>query len=582
MNASVPAQVFASHLLAQLVANGIDHVFVAPGARSQALAIAAGQLAQAGHVELHVVLDERSLAFQALGVGLSSGFPAAVITTSGTAVANLHPAVLEAHHAGVPMILLTADRPLELRGVGANQTTNQVGIFADAVRDCVDVPAPAAGDTDAVLIARAAELAETALTVAVSKTGPVQLNLGFREPLSSIAPNAAAVFDALALAQLAEPTQTGAINLVSQNLLQTGSLAQNSLTLESSSTSCGQDCTCGGSSHDDTGLPQPETVINLALKTVVVAGDGGDLARWYCTGLPLFAEPSSGVRHLPESVPGYLFALTNRPDLVDQIEQVLVFGKPTLSRQVQAILRKPGIKVLVDPGRHGIFNPAHNATVLGNDVEFIGDPEPTWLADWKLAAESEAAKTTTAAETENSDDAKSLGRRQLIHTVWSSAGKRNPLVLGASSLIRVADYWAPPLERIVFANRGLAGIDGTIATATGIAYTHLGGIVRVLLGDLTFLHDAGSLAIDAESGVLNLQVIVGNDHGGAIFSGLEVAKTISDSQFSRLFKTPQSASLELLAKAYGWNYVLATNASQLKLAMKLKGRVVIEVPVESA
>lgn len=551
---TTPSQVFAAHLLAQFVANGVDHIFVAPGARSQALAIAAGQLSDAELVQLHVRLDERSLGFQALGVGLASGFPALVITTSGTAVGNLHPAVLEAHHAGVPMILLTADRPAELRGVGANQTTNQVGIFADAVVDCVDIAAPSADDTDALLSARAAELAEMALTKALTGSGPLQLNLGFREPLSSTAPNAAKVFDALAKAQLAEDSPTGAIALIEAD--------------EVDKAECGANC-----GHDHSVASAADTVIDLGLKTVVIAGDAGDLARWYCTGLPLFAEPSSGVRHLSESVTGYLWALRERPELVSQIEQILVFGKPTLSRQVQALFRLPNVKVFSDPGRHGVFNPAHNATILGDDVEFLGDPDPSWLEAWRKAAAEESAKRPDRVVESG------ITRRSLVETVFGGAGKANPIMLGASSLIRVADYWAPAKQRKVFANRGLAGIDGTIATATGLSLAHAGSVVRVLLGDLTFLHDAGSLAVDDADGKLNLQVIVGNDNGGSIFEGLEVAKVISESEFDRLFRTPQKVNIERLAQAYGWEYIFAATAADLKAAMKTKGRVIIEVPV---
>jgi 2-succinyl-5-enolpyruvyl-6-hydroxy-3-cyclohexene-1-carboxylate synthase len=546
---SVPAQQFASHLLAQLVANGVDHIFLAPGARSQALAIAAGQLAEAGHVQLHVRLDERSLGFNALGVGLASGYPAVVITTSGTAVANLHPAVLEAKHAGIPMILLTADRPEELRGVGANQTTNQVGIFADAVRSCTDVPAPEASQSDAQLAALAAELVEAALTQAVSESGPVQLNLAFREPLSAVTPNAAKVFDALAAAQLAA-SNTQAISIITP------------------SDECGPDCS---HDHDHSAAGQPDSLIDLALKTVVIAGDAGYLARWYCSGLPLLAEPSSGVRHLPESVPGYLWILREHPQLVDQIQQVLVFGKPTLSRQVQALLKRPNIKVFADPGRHGVFNPAHNAQVLGDDVEFLGDPDPQWLATWKQTGADASAKVA------DREVSHAITRRALVETVFAGAGKQNPLILGASRLIREADYWAPAKERKVFANRGLAGIDGTVATATGIALTHPGSMVRVLLGDLTLLHDVGSLAIDPLDGDLNIQVIVGNDHGGSIFEGLEVAQILDENNFDRLFRTPQNVQLEPLAKAYGWQYLSVHSVSALKQAMKQTGRVLIDV-----
>ena len=550
-----PAQVLAANLLAQLAANGVDHVFLAPGARSQALAIAAGQLADAGYIQLHVRLDERSLAFQALGVGLASGFPAAVITTSGTAVANLHPAVLEAHHAGIPLILLTADRPAELRGVGANQTTNQVGIFADAVRSCTDVSAPASIDSAEALAKQAEELAVNAITQAVTESGPVQLNLGFREPLSATEPSAVAIFDQIASQQLVDDS-TKSLPVIPSG--------------------CGDpNCTHDHMADLEPGQPQsqPDTVIDLSLRTVVVAGDAGDLARWYCTGLPLFAEPSSGVRHLPESVFGYLWALRERADLVDQVQQVLVFGKPTLSRQIQALIKRPGIKVYSDPGRHGIFDPGHNAQVLGDDVEFLGDPNPAWLAAWR-----DAAKQLVALKPNRPVEGL-LTRRELVETVWAAAGKTNPLMLGASRLIREADYWAPNKERNVFANRGLAGIDGTLATAVGISLTHPGARVRVLLGDLTLLHDAGSLAIDSHDGHVNVQLIVGNDHGGTIFEGLEVSQNLDKNSFERLFKTPQQVNLELLAQAYGWKYHRVADAAELKLAMKELGRVLIEVPL---
>ena len=540
------SQIFAANLLAQLVANGVDHIFLAPGARSQALAIAAGQLAEQGHVQLHVRLDERSLAFNALGVGLVSGFPPVLITTSGTAVANLHPAVLEANHAGVPMILLTADRPAELRGVGSNQTTNQVGLFADAVRECVDVPAPEATDSSETLQEAARVLALNAIADSLNQTGPVQLNLAFREPLSAEAPDAAEIFEALIALDL-----------------------EGASPIDEAEDHADHDHAHEHEASESDGIP--DTVIDLSLKTVVVAGDAGYLARWYCTGLPLLAEPSSGVRGLPESVPGYLWILRQRPDLVEQIEQVLVFGKPTLSREVQALLRRPGIKVYSDPGRHGIFNPAHNAQVLGDDVEFVGEPDLTWLRTWQdSAAQLQEQEPVEVAK-------QGVTRRQLVEAVYATASEVKPLVLGASRLIRVADRWAPRKNVSVYANRGLAGIDGTIATATGIALTNPGARVRVLLGDLTLLHDAGSLAIDPKDVQLNIQLVVGNDNGGTIFEGLEVAKNLNGKAFERLFKTPQLVNLELLAGAYGWQYLRVESAEDLKLALKAKGRVLIDV-----
>lgn len=536
-------QFFASHLLANLAAGGIDHFFVAPGSRSQALAVAAAQLAGDGHTQLHVRIDERSLAFQALGVGLSSGFPAAVIVTSGTAVANLHPAVLEAHHAGIPMVLLTADRPKELRGVGANQTTRQVGIFADAVVACLDIPAPSLEDSDEYLKQRARDLADEALHLATTTSGPVQLNLGFREPLSANWPNASLIFNKLMAEQAEAHPLTAAIPLLHEP-----------------------------NETDEHGHGIAETVIDLSRKTVVVAGDGGHLAKWYCTGLPLFAEPSSGVRGLPEAISGYLPLLQQNHPLVEQIEQVLVFGKPTLSRAVQALLKQPGIKVFTDPGRHGVFNPGGNAQSLGNDVDFVGDCPPEWLQDWQTAGEQAlAAKIAAEPQTDG------VTRRHLIEQVFAAADHVNPLILGASRLIREADMWAPPTHLQVYSNRGLSGIDGTVATGIGVALTQSQAQVRVLLGDITFLHDAGSLALDPSDEHLHIQVIVGNDAGGRIFETLEVAKTLDADSFERLFITPQQVDLRHLARAYGWQYVPVQTRGQLELALQHPGRVVIDV-----
>ncbi len=549
-----PAQVLAANLLSQLVANGVDHIFLAPGARSQALAIAAGQLAEAGHVQLHVRLDERSMAFQAMGIGLSSGFPAALITTSGTAVANLHPAVLEAYHAGVPMILLTADRPAELRGVGANQTTNQVGIFGQAVTECIDVPAPSEQDSHDQLQKLATELALNSIATAVNQPGPVQLNLCFREPLSSAEPNAAGIFESIIDEEL---DTTSGIAVVERD-------PDHDLDHE-------HDEDCAHLHQIEAPLSEPDSVIDLSLKTVVIAGDGGYLARWYTTGLPLLAEPSSGVRGLPEAVAGYLWLLDQRTDLVQEVEQVLVFGKPTLSRQIQALLKKPGLRILTDPGRHGVFNPTGTGQPLGDDIEFVGEPDRAWLKAWQTAG-SDLLAEQPQATSENG-----VTRRQLVEAVYSAARKTTPLVLGASRLIREADRWAPLKERTVFANRGLAGIDGTIATATGIAMTHSGAKVRVLLGDLTLLHDASSLVIDPIDANLNIQLIVGNDGGGTIFEGLEVAKNLPKDAFEKLFRTPQRVNLELLAGAYGWLYQRVSNKEDLELALKSTGHLLIDV-----
>ena len=517
------SQRVAARLLAALNRGGVKHFFVAPGARSQALALAAEQLEAAGLATLTVRLDERALAFSALGAGLD-GQPAVVITTSGTAVANLHPAALEAHHAGVPLILLTADRPAELRGTGANQTTDQLGIFGPALRASFDVAANTATpdlvieELALAVIAQATGTAEQAIGV-VAQPGPVQLNLQFREPLSGLSPNASKLAQTLPERPLAAPRQ-----------------------------------------------PAAELVPQLA-GTVVLAGAkaGGVASEFAETGdYPLFAEPSSLARFGDQLILRYA-DLAQHP-IANQIRRVVVFGKPTLHRGLLAILSRPEVELVVVQDRHhGHFNPTTRAAtqLLAATAEPGANPE--WLEAWRQA---EAALETPTTDRERA-------RIELVSAVWQAAANdRGKLLLGASELIRVADRFAPPLAVRAYANRGLAGIDGTIATAIGMSIADSGRAVRVLLGDLALLHDAGSLNL-SDLGPTNVQLIVGNDRGGGIFRNLEIAKQAPPEVFDRLFITPQQVDFAALAKAYGWNYQPAT-AANLPELLKLSGPVLID------
>ncbi len=518
-----PAQSFAAHLLAAFAGAGVDQIFLAPGARSQALAIAAGQLSDADKADLYIRLDERSMAFTALGSSLATGKPSILITTSGTAVANLHPAVLEAHHSGVPLILLTADRPHELRNVGANQTTKQVGIFDDAVRLVFDVEAPT-NENDGV--DGIGHLVSTAIRAALGldggRPGPVQLNLAFREPLSADSPNAA---------DLEVEVPTG----------------------------------------DEVSGEMEFAILDGSVPTVVIAGAGSnegavELAEAY--GLPVFAEPSSMARFGDNAVLGYPLLLSQNPELASRIGRVIVFGKPTLSRSVMRLFFDENIEVISVRNRTmGLFDISRRAKLFVDDVTFDVDVEGEWLEEWRVADQKLRLSTPIAEH---------LSRREIVEQVWSATGPGENLLHGASRLIREAEIWAPAKNINVFANRGLAGIDGTVATATGIA---LGTReqTRALIGDLTLLHDASSLVIDPLDGPINLQLIVVNDRGGSIFESLEPAKTLSEQSFNRLFRTPQDVNLATLAVAYGWLHVPVHTEVELEAALGQPGRVLIEV-----
>ncbi len=519
-----PAQIFSAHIIAELAAWGRDF-WLAPGARSQALAIAAAQVADAGRANLHVRIDERSLGFNALGAAVYGG-PQVIITTSGTAVANLHPAVLEAHHSGLGLILLTADRPAELRDKGANQTTNQVGIFSDAVIECIDVPAPTEKDI-AKLPQLAKELVEKAVLLAWGeRPQPVQLNLQFIEPLSAITPDAAEILESLEDADYKEESVKD--------------------------------------------LDDESCYLDLEIPTVVVAGAnaGIHISEIRSLGLPVFAEPTSGVRHIPESVLSYRSVLANDLELAGQIKQVIVYGKPTLSRTVVSLLRRNDVKVFVREGQMGSFEIGNDVTKVKSPI--VGAANQKWLGTWL----QESAKDSSPLGGE-------LDRQAIVVKTWeASPAIENILVLGASQLIREADFYAPAVEVRAWANRGLSGIDGTIGTATGIAIQEPDKQVRALMGDLTFLHDVGSLALDANDGPLDIQVIVVNDNGGKIFSNLEVAQSVEPNTFKRIFQTPQNVDISKLAEAYGWKYLNPKTVSDYELALEIKGRVIIEVQLD--
>ena len=505
------SQIFAANLLAAFAGSGIDQIFLAPGARSQALAIAAGQLAEADRVDLFVRLDERSMAFSALGSGLASGKPALVITTSGTAVANLHPAVLEAHHSGVPMILLTADRPHELREVGANQTTKQVGIFDDAVRVVLeDIPS---------MVSTAIR---ASLGLGGTRPGPVQLNLAFREPLSGDSPNAG---------ELDVPVPTG----------------------------------------EEAERELEFAILDGSIPTVVVAGaNAGDAAVELAEafGLPIFAEPSSGARFGDNAILSYPKLLIEQPELSSRIGRVIVFGKPTLTRSINRLFFNEHVEVVsVRSSSMGLFDVSRRASMFVDDVTFDVDVDGEWIESWRVADQKVQVSTPVSEK---------LGRREIVEQVWMSTEPTDYLFLGASRMIREAEIWAPGANLNIFANRGLSGIDGSVATVTGIALATRAQ-TRALIGDLTLLHDASSLVIDPLDGHIDLQLVVVNDHGGSIFETLEPAKQLSKESFDRLFRTPQDVNLATLAVTYGWLHIPVSTEVELEAALLTKGRVLIEV-----
>lgn len=601
-----PSTTFAFSLLASLVHHGVRDIVVAPGARSQALALAAEQLSRVGdtgqqpdsnvgpQVRLHVRIDERVAGFLALGLSVETRRPTVVITTSGTAVANLHPAILEAHHSGVPLLILTADRPEELRGIASNQTTHQPDIFGRASRWSIDEPAPM---PESNVAERGIALAAQAYSIATDAhaPGPVHLNLAFREPLSST-PNAqqlAALLSAVATAGATSAASPATVPGTASAIV-SGPV----------SAAAGDGPVGRVAAHASAST----TELARGPRTIVIAGSGAgpeveELAHQ--GGWPLLAEIASGARFGRNLIIGYRELLA-RPEFADNIQRVIVFGHPTLSREIPALIgdAERGIETIAIRGTQSeVYNPGHNvARVL--DAVTVADKVPgedtdrVWLGAWltasrALVAEHEAEALAEHPETKSPDITSSrsetpasqrtfvkaelaavrasVTRDMLVDAVWRASWPHDRLVLGASRLIRVADRWLPGKKIPVHANRGLAGIDGTIATAVGIALASSPALTRVLLGDLATLHDAGSMLFGRGEERPRVQVIVGNDGGGSIFDMLEVAQSAAEESIERVLFTPHEANFEGLAAAYGWRYVRVTNAGELERALTGSG-----------
>lgn len=583
-----PAIAAARVLVQSLAALGVRDVVLAPGSRSAPLALA---LADAAHAQrpdgapalrLHVRVDERSAGFLALGLARAaaateSPVPVAVVTTSGTAVANLHPAVLEADHAGLPLVVLSADRPHELRGTGANQTTEQPGMFGSAVRLSIDVPAPAGLPGEArdlrSVVARALAAAVGARTGA---PGPVQLNLAFREPLVPADDEPWPV------------PETGGLTLVEPRW--TAERVPPAQAAAAPAT--------GATPVVAAAEPNRRRRGRRVQPAVVVAGDGaGPGARRLAeaTGWPLLAEPSSGARGGPQAVTAYRHLLDDER-LGGAIQRVVVFGRPTLSRQVSRLLADPGVEVVVVAPRGARWpDAARNAAEVLLDVPAslrrIGSPEG-WTESWRAAdAAARAALdrmfdvTPGAPGTRRSRSSARVTGPALARAVARVSEPSDVIVVGSSNAARdldlVAAWDAPPL---VVANRGLAGIDGLVSTATGVALGLPERRVRAYLGDLAFLHDVGGLLRGPAEPPADLQIVVANDDGGSIFATLEPGGLDDAATFERVFGTPHGADLAALCAGYGVRHTRVTDVDGLLPALAAPGTgvAVVEVRVDRA
>lgn len=531
---------FARTLVDEWARAGVTDVSIAPGSRSAPLALA---FADHRRIRTHVFLDERSAAFFALGVGKASGRPGVVLCTSGTAAANLHPAVLEAHHARVPLLVCTADRPPELRDSGAGQTIDQVGLYGNATRWFHEPGAPedrpGAPDHWRSTAARAVAAAQG------PPAGPVHLNFAFREPL---VPTGAPLVDS--------PGRSGGRPWTTSSR--------------------------GARTADGAALDRLADLVRNHPRGMVVAGWGSDAraatVERFATaaGWPVLADPISGVRAGRHAVSTYEalirvpgFTVSHRPDLVVRL------GAPPTSKVLTAWLDSQVPQILVDPDGDWL-DPAHAVSDrLVVDAEplltalhgVLGDRESgdsAWLDGW-LAAEVSARTALDAVLDGWADPFEGRVARDVVDAVPDGGA----LVVASSMPVRDVEGFARRRDDVrYFANRGVNGIDGFVSTALGIAATH-DGPTTALLGDLCFLHDANGL-LGAVARGLDVTFVVLDNDGAGIFSFLPQADL--PEHFETLFGTPHALDLAEIARAHGVPVEKVEKAGDVGVAVSASAR----------
>ena len=497
----------ARGIVAELLAAQVRDVVLAPGSRSAPLALALAAAERVELLRLHVRVDERSAGYLALGLAKASGHPVAVVTTSGTAAVNLHPSVVEASYAGIPLVAITADRPALLRATGANQTIDQSDVFGRDVRWRAEV------DVDDVAAVRS--IVSRALAVATDPAfaGPVHLNVPLPMPL---VPD-----DDWAPARPEAPWTRAHRTPVAQPTL-----------------------------VDDL-LPADVDVT----RGLIVVGDQTDgatadlvrdlaaAARW-----PVISEPSGGctaisgaLAHGPLLLGDAAWRARMLPDVV------LTVGRVGLSRAIGEVTAAAAMHIAVDPRPLShLADPTRTARVVVPEV-----PQSKALADTGWAREWTTADARAAEVVAMLDSEVTLSGPTVARSVAASATRDELLVIGPSWPIRHVAAYGGPIAARVLANRGTSGIDGVVSTAWGAALAHhelTGGRTVCLLGDLTALYDRNGLLPGAGEAPPPLTYVVADNDGGGIFSALEQGAPRFSDDFERVFGTPHGGDLaELLA-----------------------------------
>jgi len=510
---------FCATLVDEWVRNGLTDAVVCPGSRSTPMAVA---LVVDGRVSVHVHHDERSGSFMALGLARATGRAALVLSTSGTAAVEFHPAVVEAELDRVPLLVVTADRPPRLRGIGAPQTIDQVDLYGSSVRLSVDAPVPTTSNRSTWrALAR-----HTWWATAGADPGPVHCNLPFDEPLIGIPVELPSLDDSQhAVVDLGDPfTDPGVLP------------------------ECG--LIIAGSGIDDAGA-----VLLLAEKL----------------GWPVLADPRSGCRVEHRCVIAHGDTLLRSVGAQNDVEMVIRFGALPASKVIGEWVASSSIPhvhvdptaAVNDPSRSVTHRVRQSASNYANSVSALTEraDDSSWLDRWRRADDAVEEALVVSLGT-----ATSITEPGVARNVVASVPSGGTLVVSSSMPVRDVEWFSSRREGLtVLSNRGANGIDGVVSTAVGVA---LSGVPTVLLiGDVAFLHDTnGLLGLDARG--VDLCIVVIDNDGGGIFSFLPQASALEPTQFEQLFGTPHGVDLAMLAHAHGLPVLEATDDLTVGLAVE--------------
>ena len=534
-----PNTVYANAFIDALIAAGLRRVCLAPGSRHTPLVLALARHRDA--IELYSHLDERSAAFFALGLAIGSGEPAAVVCTSGSAAANFFPAIIEAHQARFSLILLTADRPHELRGSGANQTIDQIKLYGDYAEFFADAPLPEA-DPPPVVLRYMRTLAARAVDTAKRRRGVVHINFPFRKPFEPAADDNMEI-DRSPPTLFSPPPSSGSADLAA--LLTDDLLKRRGIIYFGHGA-------CRGEAEREAMMPWAERLSAIS-------------------GYPILAEFSSNMRRGP-AIGAYESLLDSGAVDLSRVEVLLRFGAPPLCRAMADFLARANLRYHIYWGRHGEWaddshsvnhqlqlDPAGLSAAEWDGIETAARSPSDWSKLWRRA--DRAARRIIADEIEKGDYFDGAVCFDVVDLLPAGSA----LFAGNSLPVRHLDQFGGAAEEPIFAwaNRGASGIDGNVSTALGIGAARPGSPLVALLGDITLYHDMNGLLAIGRCG-LPVTIVLLNNDGGGIFHRLPVSQF--EPHFSDYFITPHGLDFAHAAAMYGLDYIRADDRESFRSA----------------